>query len=61
MADFILFHSSWKSRRRTQTLIAGLGPSDLVAPWVVKGAMDGPAFVAYIRDALIPEIEPALP
>lgn len=42
----------------TQTLIAGLGPSDLVAPWVIKGAMDGPAFVAYIRDVLIPEIEP---
>jgi hypothetical protein len=29
-----------------QTLIAGLGPSDLVAPWVIKRAMDGPAFVA---------------
>lgn len=42
----------------TQTLIAGLGPSDLIAPWVIKGAMDGPAFVAYIRDVLIPEIEP---
>jgi len=42
----------------TQTLIAGLGPSDLVAPWVIKGAMDGPAFVAYIRDVPIPEIEP---
>ena len=42
----------------TQTLIAGLSPSDLVAPWVIKGAMDGPAFVAYIRDVLIPEIEP---
>ena len=42
----------------TQTLIAGLGASDLIAPWVIKGAMDGPAFVAYIRDVLIPEIEP---
>ncbi len=42
----------------TQTLIAGLSPSDLVAPWVIKGAMDGPAFVTYIRDVLIPEIEP---
>jgi hypothetical protein len=30
----------------TQTLIAGLGPSDLVAPSVIKRAMDGPAFVA---------------
>ncbi len=42
----------------TQTLIAGLGPSDLIAPWVIKGAMDGPAFVACIRDVLIPEIQP---
>ena len=42
----------------TQTLIAGLTQSGLVAPWVIKGAMDGPAFVAYIRDVLIPEIEP---
>ena len=42
----------------TQTLIAGLGPSDLIAPWVIRGAIDGPAFVACIRDVLIPEIEP---
>ena len=42
----------------TQTLIAALGPSELIALWVIKGAMDGSAFVAYIRDVLIPEIEP---
>ena len=42
----------------TQTLVAGLGASDLIAPWVIKGAMDGPAFAAYIREVLIPEIEP---
>ena len=42
----------------TQRQIAGLGPSDLIAPWVIKGAMDGPAFVAYIREALIHQIEP---
>jgi transposase len=42
----------------TQTLIAGLRASDLIAPWVIKGAMDGPAFVAYIRDVLVPEIQP---
>ena len=24
----------------TQTLVAGLGASDLIAPWVIKGAMD---------------------
>ncbi|WP_282130171.1 transposase [Roseobacter litoralis] len=42
----------------TQTLIAGLGASDLIVPWVIKGAMDGPAFVAYIREVLVPEIPP---
>ena len=42
----------------TQTLIAGLKQDALIAPWVIKGAMDGPAFAAYIREVLIPEIEP---
>jgi transposase len=42
----------------TQTLIAGLTRDALIAPWVIKGAMVGPAFVAYIRHVLIPEIEP---
>lgn len=42
----------------TQTLIAGLGASDLIAPWIIKGAMDGSAFVAYIREVVVPEIQP---
>ena len=42
----------------TQTLIAGLTHNTLIAPWVIKGAMDGPAFAAYIREVLIPEIAP---
>ena len=42
----------------TQTFIAGLTQDDLIAPWVIKGAMDGPAFVAYIRDVLVPELQP---
>ena len=42
----------------TQTLIAGLTPDALIAPWVIKGAMDGPAFAAYVREVLVPEIEP---
>lgn len=44
--------------RGTQTLIAGLTHEALIAPWVIKGAMDGPAFAAYIREVLIPEIAP---
>lgn len=43
----------------TQTLIAGLTQDALIAPWVIKGAMDGPAFAAYIRDVLVPESPPA--
>ena len=42
----------------TQTLIAGLTQDALIAPWVIKGAMDGPAFAAYIQDVLILEIAP---
>ncbi|MFD1882101.1 transposase, partial [Paracoccus pacificus] len=42
----------------TQTLIAGLTHDALIAPWCIKGAMDGPAFATYIRDVLIPEINP---
>lgn len=42
----------------TQTLIAGLTCDGLIAPWVIKGAMDGPAFTAYVREVLIPEIAP---
>lgn len=42
----------------TQTFIAGLTQDAMIAPWVIKGAMDGPAFVAYIRHVLAPELEP---
>lgn len=42
----------------TQTLIAGLSSSGFVAPWVIKGAMDGLAFSTYIREVLVKEIPP---
>ncbi len=42
----------------TQTLIAGLTHDERIAPWVIKGVMDGSAFAAYIREILIPEIAP---
>ncbi len=38
----------------TQTFIAGLRCDALVAPWIVNGAMDGPAFDAYVRTQLAP-------
>lgn len=36
----------------TQSFIAGLTCDNLIAPWVIKGAMDGDAFEVYIRDVL---------
>ena len=41
-----------------QTFIAGLSFEALMAPWVIKGAMDGEAFAAYIEHVLVPELEP---
>ncbi len=34
------------------------GTQTLIAPWVIKGAMNGPAFAAYICEVLVPEIAP---
>ena len=55
----------------TQTFIAGLTHGALIAPWVIsKGrclsvnacshlpVIDGPAFAAYIRRVLVPELAP---
>ena len=42
----------------TQTFIAGLTQNALIAPWVINGAMNGPAFAACIREVLVPEIAP---
>ena len=43
----------------TQTFIAGLSADALIAPWVIKGAMDGEAFAAYVERVLVPELEPS--
>ena len=42
----------------SQTFIAGLTQNGLIAPWVIKGAMDGPAFAAYVEKVLVPELIP---
>lgn len=39
----------------TQTFIADLKHDNLIAPWVIKGTMDGEAFV---RNVLAPELQP---
>ncbi|WP_217805733.1 IS630 family transposase, partial [Roseovarius sp. A-2] len=40
----------------TQTFIAGLSADAMIAPWVIKGAMDGAAFAAYVEKVLVPEL-----
>lgn len=42
----------------TQTFIAGLRCDGLVAPWVVEGAMNGPAFDTYVTTQLAPMLQP---
>lgn len=42
----------------TQTFIAGLTSQAMIAPWIIKGGMDAEAFKTYIKQVLIPEIEP---
>ncbi len=42
----------------TQTFIAGLRCDGLVAPWIIEGAMDGPAFDTYVQTQLAPTLKP---
>ena len=42
----------------TQTFIAGLSADALIAPWVIKGAMDGEAFAAYVSQVSVRELSP---
>jgi hypothetical protein len=42
----------------TQTLIAGLTRTALIAPWVITGAMNGPAFDVYVETQLAPVLDP---
>lgn len=42
----------------TQTFIAGLRCDDLVAPWVIEGAMNGTAFDTYVVTQLAPTLQP---
>ncbi|MEL6573580.1 MAG: hypothetical protein AAFQ64_18135 [Pseudomonadota bacterium] len=39
-------------------MIAGLTADAFVAPWVIKGAMNGAAFAAYLSEVLVPEFTP---
>ena len=43
---------------QTQTFIAGLRCHELIAPWVINGAMNQQTFVTYIQTQLVPCLKP---
>ena len=47
-------YGHWK----TSTLVAGLSASGIVAPAVFDGAVNGDAFLAYVRQVLVPGLRP---
>ena len=47
-------HGHWK----TTTFTAALRLTGMVAPTVLDGAMNGPAFKAYVEQVLVPELKP---
>ena len=47
-------HGHWK----TTTFTAGLRRSGMSAPMVLDGAMNGPAFLAYVEQVLVPTLSP---
>ena len=47
-------HGHWRST----TFVAGLRSTGLVAPLVLDGPMDGPAFLAYVQQFLVPALKP---
>ncbi|MFD1980465.1 IS630 family transposase [Mesorhizobium kowhaii] len=47
-------HGHWKST----TFTAGLRLDGIVAPWLLDGAMDGEAFLVYLRRVLVPTLQP---
>ncbi len=53
-----LFGTAPFGKWQTQTFIAGLTSADLIAPWVIRGAMDRTAFDIYIETQLAPVLDP---
>lgn len=45
-------HGHWK----TITFVAGLRQRAMVAPFVLDGAMNGPMFLAYVKQCLVPTL-----
>lgn len=53
-----LYGSAPFGKWRTQTFIAGLTSDELIAPWVIEGAMNRTAFDTYIETQLAPLLNP---
>jgi hypothetical protein len=49
-------HGHWK----TTTFVAALRTSGLTAPLVLDGAINGEAFLAYVRQVLVPTLRSAV-
>jgi transposase len=47
-------HGHWM----TTTFVGALRLDGLTAPMVIEGAMDGPAFIAYVDQVLVPTLAP---
>ena len=47
-----------RGRREHVTLIAALTPAGLAAPVLLPGALDGPAFAAWVEQELVPALRP---
>ena len=43
--------------RKTITFVAGLRRRAMVAPFVIEGAMNGPTFLAYVKQCLVPTLK----
>jgi transposase len=43
---------------KNTTLVAGLSPQGVQAPWTLEGAMDTDAFTVYVREVLGPTLQP---
>jgi transposase len=43
---------------KTTTFVAGLRLTGMTAPMVLDGPMNGTAFLAYVRQVLVPELKP---
>jgi transposase len=46
-------HGNWK----VLTFVAGLRSRGMIAPFVLEGAMNGPMFLAYVKQCLAPELK----